>query len=161
MSTIKASCPLNSRKKEQSLMTSLLNSWAGENCREAPRVSIASFVHFGYFLLIREINFLSSAVCFLGEKNFTTKIIYRKVSFASEEFLGSCVQVMVEQCQNRWLKYFLDHQFVTPFWGSEFSSQFRNGKTKLLARNENFFFFPSVLGEGLIPAITIFLAWHK
>lgn len=47
--------------------------------------------------------------------------------------------------------------------GSEFSSQFRNGDTKLpkpwqdMKTNS----FPSVVGEGLIPAISIFLAYHK
>lgn len=100
---------------------------------------------------------------FLWQKIFMTEIFHWKVSFGSKELLGLDVQIIIDQCQNRWSKCFLDHWLVTPFGGSEFSFLFGNGNTKLPKpwQGMKTTSCPSVVGEGLIPAIRIFLAHHK
>jgi len=51
----------------------------------------------------------------------------------------------------------------TSFWVSEFSTQFRNGDIKLPKpwQDMKTTSFPSVVGEGLTPAMRIFAAHHK
>lgn len=92
-----------------------------------------------------------------------TKISHCKVYFGSKGLPGLKIQIKINICQNRWSKCFLDHWLIKLFLSSEFSSQFGKGNKKppkswqvMKATS-----FPAVTGEGLIPAIRIFLAHHK
>lgn len=92
-----------------------------------------------------------------------TKIFHCKVYFGSKGLPGLKIQIKIDLCQNRWSKCFLDHWLIKLFLSLEFSSQFGKGNKKPPKSWQvmKATFFPAVTGEGLIPAMRIFLAHHK